>query len=128
MAENDLLIEAGCGWDAGVIGQVVSRCDETSPQVRAYVTREPVIIRDVRDGNNLILPDFYREHHIISTVDVIISATDGTPYGLLEVDSPTLHQYDEHDINFFTGFANVLAEAVARTQKNETTRQSAVRR
>ncbi len=37
-AENDLLIEAGCGWNAGVIGRVVSRCDETSPQGRAYVT------------------------------------------------------------------------------------------
>jgi len=37
--ENDLLIEAGCGWDAGVVGQVVSQADETSPQGRAYVTR-----------------------------------------------------------------------------------------
>jgi hypothetical protein len=26
-AENDLLIEAGCGWDLGVIGRVVSRVD-----------------------------------------------------------------------------------------------------
>ena len=122
-AENDLLIEAGCGWDPGVIGQVVSRADETSPQGRAYITREPVIIHDVRDGNSLILPDFYGQHGIISTVDVIISATDGAPYGIFEIDSPTLHQYDQHDINFLTGFANVLAEAVARTQKNEAIRQ-----
>jgi len=122
--ENDLLVEAGCGWDAGVIGKVVSQSDETSPQGRAYTTGEPVIIRDVRDGNSLVLPDFYPEHGIISTVDVIISATDGTPYGILEVDSPVLHEYDEHDINFLTGFANVLAEAVARTQKNDAIRQS----
>ena len=32
---------------------------------------------------------------------------------------PTLHQYDVHDVNFLTGFANVLAEAVALAQKNE---------
>src|SRR5688500_8518438 len=31
-AENDLLIEAGFGWRAGVVGKVVSRADETSPQ------------------------------------------------------------------------------------------------
>jgi hypothetical protein len=31
-AENDLLIEAGCGWDLGVVGRVVSQADETSPQ------------------------------------------------------------------------------------------------
>lgn len=118
-AENDLLIEAGCGWEAGVVGRVVSQADETSPQGRAYVTREPVIIRDVRDANNLALPDFYPQHGIISTVDVVIATETGAPYGVLEIDSPTLHQYDQHDINFLSGFANVLAEAVARARKNE---------
>jgi len=117
--ENDLLIEAGCGWNSDVVGQVVSQADETSPQGRAYVTREPVIIRDVRNSNNLRLPDFYPAHKIVSTVDVIIETLDGRPYGVLEVDSPTLHQYDEHDINFLRGFANVLAEAVATAQRNE---------
>jgi len=120
--ENDLLIEAGCGWHAGVVGRVVSQANETSPQGRAYVTREPVIIRDVRSANNLALPDFYPEHGIVSTVDVVIAAVEGAPYGVLEIDSPTLHHYDQHDINFLTGFANVLAEAVARAHKNEAMR------
>jgi two-component sensor histidine kinase len=118
-AENDLLIEAGCGWDSGVVGRVISQADETSPQGRAYVTREPVIIRDIRDANNLVLPDFYQQHGIVSTVDVIIATLEGLPYGILEIDSPTLHQYDQHDINFLTGFANVLAEAVATARRNE---------
>jgi two-component sensor histidine kinase len=118
-AENDLLIEAGCGWDSGVVGRVISQADETSPQGRAYVTREPVIIRDIRDANNLVLPDFYKQHGIVSTVDVIIATLEGMPYGILEIDSPTLHQYDQHDINFLTGFANVLAEAVATARRNE---------
>jgi two-component sensor histidine kinase len=117
--ENDLLIEAGCGWHDGVVGRVVSQADETSPQGRAFVTREPVILRDIRDANNLALPDFYPDHGIVSTVDVVIAAVDGVPYGVLEIDSPRLHQYDENDINFLTGFANVLAEAVATAQKNK---------
>jgi two-component sensor histidine kinase len=117
--ENDLLIEAGCGWDTGVVGRVISQADETSPQGRAYITREPVIIRDVRDANNLHLPDFYQDHGIVSTVDVVIATLDGAPYGILEIDSPTLHQYDQHDINFLTGFANVLAEAVSTTRRNK---------
>ena len=37
---------------------------------------------------------------------------DGTPYGVLEIDSQTQHDYDEHDIDFLTGFANIVAEAV----------------
>ncbi len=112
-AENDLLIEAGWGWKPGVVGRVVSQADETSPQGRAYITGEPVIIRNINEGNNLILPAFYEEHGIISTVDVVIAGFEGPPYGVLEVDSPLQHQYDVHDITFLTGFANVLAEAVA---------------
>ena len=115
---NDLLIEAGCGWRDTVVGQVVSQADETSPQGRAYITREPVIIRDVRNANNLALPSFYAQHGIVSTVDVVIPAVDDAPYGVLEIDSPTLHQYDVHDINFLTGFANVLAAAVATAKRN----------
>jgi two-component sensor histidine kinase/putative methionine-R-sulfoxide reductase with GAF domain len=118
--ENDLLVEAGCGWDFGVVGRVVSQAVETSPHGRAYVTGEPIIIRDIRGANNrLALPDFYAQHRIISTVDVLISAPDGQSYGVLEIASPSLHQFDEHDVNFLTGFANVLAEAVASTQKNK---------
>jgi two-component sensor histidine kinase len=78
-----------------------------------------VIIRDVRTANNLVLPEFYTQHGIISTVDVIIAALNGESYGVLEIDSPTLHQYDQYDIDFLTGFANVLAEAVSSVQKTK---------
>ena len=37
-ADNDLLIEAGVGWNDGVVGHVVSRADSSSPQGRAFVT------------------------------------------------------------------------------------------
>lgn len=116
-AENDLLIIAGCGWHFGVVGRVVSQANESSPQGRAYVTGEPVILRNLLEANNLNLPDFYEQHGIISTVDVVIPAIDGVAYGILEIDSPEQHQYDIHDINFLTGFANVLAEAVATSQR-----------
>ena len=122
-AENDLRIEAGCGWHLGVVGRVVSQADESSPQGRAYVTGEPVIIRNLHEANNLDVPAFYAEHGIISTVDVVIPAIDGAAYGVLEVDSPYQHQYDVHDINFLTGFANVLAEAVATAGRSKEIRE-----
>jgi two-component sensor histidine kinase len=111
-AENDLLIEAGYGWNAGVVGNVVSRADETSPQGRAFITGQPSISRDLRKDNDFELPPFYAEHRIISTIDVVIKG-NGHPYGVLEIDSDEQHDYDEHDIDYLTGFANVLAEAVA---------------
>ena len=111
--QGDLLIEAGCGWHVGVVGTVVSQADGSSPQGRAYVTGQPVIIRNLAQADNLNLPAFYPEHGIVSTVDVVIPGFEGTPYGVLEIASPSPHHYDVHDINFLTGFANVLAEAVA---------------
>ena len=119
--ENDLLIEAGCGWHPGVIGRVVSQADESSPQGRAYVTGKPVIIRNLREVNDLILPKFYARHGIVSTIDVLIKGFEDRPaYGVLEIDSPTEHTYDENDIHFLTGFANVLAEAVATQSRVQT--------
>src|SRR6202140_5519332 len=47
-----------------------------------------------------------------SSVVIHVKGED-KPYGVLEIDNDKQHDYDEHDINFLTGFANVLAEAVA---------------
>ena len=115
--EKDLLIEAGHGWHTGVIGNVVSRADVTSPQGRAFITGKPSICDDLRNDNDFKLPSFYAEHGIISTVDVIIKGSDDQPYGVLEIDNDQQHDYDQHDIDFLTGFANVLAEAVATSAR-----------
>lgn len=122
--ENDLLIVAGWGWHEGVVGCVVSAANETSPQGRAYVTGEPVILSDLRKANDVVLPAFYGEHGIISTVDVIIKGKEGDAYGVLEIDNPEQHTYDRHDIDFLTGFANVLAEAVATANRSEILRNT----
>ncbi len=71
-----------------------------------------MICSDLNKDATFLLPSFYAEHGIISTVDVVIKKTEGQPYGVLEIDSPVQHDYDQHDIDYLTGFANVLAEAV----------------
>ena len=118
--EKDLLIEAGHGWKVGVIGTIES-ADPSSPQGRAFVTGEPSICNDVRKDSNFELPGFYAAHSIVSTVDVVIHVKDdATPYGVLEIDNDRQHDYDQHDIDFLTGFANVLAEAVATSARMAT--------
>ena len=114
--ENDLLIEAGYGWKPGVIGRVVSRADGSSPQGRAFITGEPSICSDLGKDNQFVLPSFYAEHSIVSTIDVVIKG-GSRPYGVLEIDNDQQHDYDQHDIDFLTGFANVLAEAVATSER-----------
>jgi two-component sensor histidine kinase len=122
--EGDLLVEAGFGWQAGVVGLVVSKADETSVQGRAFVTGQPVIIPNRWEANTVMLPAFYGQHGITSTMDVIIKALDGVPYGVLEIASAAEHVYDQHDVDFLTGFASLLAEAVATVQRSEVLRQT----
>ena len=116
--ENDLLVEAGVGWHSGVVGGVVSRADRSSPQGRAFITGKPVIGEDLSKDNSFLLPSFYAEHGIVSTLDVVIKTKEGQPWGILEIDNPKRHVYDEHDIDFVTGFANILAEAVNTSKRN----------
>ena len=123
--QNDLLIVAGYGWQDGVVGDVVSRADLSSPQGRAFTTGDPSICDDLQTGPYSDLPPFYAAHGIVSIIDVIIKGTDERPYGILEIDNNRQHDYDQHDINFLTGFANVLAEAVS-TASREAALQVAV--
>jgi signal transduction histidine kinase len=115
--ENDLLIVAGYGWQDGVIGHVVSRADMSSPQGRAFTTGLPSIIDDLQQVADFDPPPFYAAHGIVSIIDVIIKGNDDQPYGILEIDNDKQHDYDQHDINFLTGFANVLAEAVSTASR-----------
>jgi signal transduction histidine kinase/ActR/RegA family two-component response regulator len=115
--QNDLLIVAGYGWQEGVIDCVVSRADVSSPQGRAFTTGEPTICDDLKKDAGFVLPPFYAAHGIVSTIDVIIKGSDEQPYGILEIDNNRQHDYDQYDINFLTGFANVLAEAVSTASR-----------
>lgn len=124
--ESDLLVEAGVGWHADVIGSLVSRADHSSPQGRAFITGEPVICDDLSRDSAFVLPSLYADHGIVSIIDVIIKG-NGRAYGVLEIDSPEPHRYDRHDVDFLTGFANVLAEAVATTKRNTLLRSAVAR-
>ena len=113
---DDLLIVAGYGWNEGVVGHVISRADASSPQGRAFVTGSPSICKDLRQDSQFKLPSFYAEHGIVSTIDVLIRGVL-KPFGVLEIDSDERQDYDDQDIIFLTGFANILAEAVATADR-----------
>jgi two-component sensor histidine kinase len=126
-SENDLLVVAGHGWKLGVVGYAISVANESSPQGRAFATGQPQVCPNIEEANTYSLPAFYPQHGILSTVDVLVAAKSGLPFGVLEVDSASPDAFDEHDINFLTGFANVLAEAVATSERSEALRKTIAR-
>jgi two-component sensor histidine kinase len=125
--QNDLLVVAGYGWKAGVVGFAISVADETSPQGRAFTTGKPQLCPNIDAANTYNLPAFYLDHRILSTVDVLVAAKTGPPFGVLEVDSLAANAFEAHDIDFLTGFANVLAEAVVTSARSEELRRTIIR-
>ena len=108
MAQNDLIIEAGHGWQPNIIGTSVARADASSPGGHAFVSKQPIICDDLSKTDYVLSP-VYAQHSIVSTVNVPISGTNGdVPFGILEIDSDQIRHFDQHDVDFLTGFANVL--------------------
>ena len=114
--QDDLVGVAGVGWKEGVVQHFISKADISSPQGRAFITGNPSICYNLGADTTFRLPPFYAEYGIVSTIGVVIKG-NGNPYGVLEVDSDKPHKYDLHDINFLTGFANVVAEAVQKADR-----------
>src|ERR1700749_2677167 len=93
-SENDLLVVAGHGWHDGVVGYAISVADQTSPQGLAFETGEPQLCPNITEANTYTPPSFYQDHGIISTVDVLVAAQTGSPFGVLEVDSKVNDAFD----------------------------------
>jgi DNA-binding response OmpR family regulator len=118
--EDDLLIESGFGWKEGLIGLVVSRADESSPQGRAFINRAPVVCADLSKDEMFARPTHHTMHGILSTLDVVIGHDyhpDRVPYGVLELGNRSQHNYDAHEVDFLTGIANILAQAVEAAKR-----------
>lgn len=119
--ENDLILEAGIGWDLGVIGRAVAQAENSSPPGRAFIGRRPVVCRDLTQDPTFVRSSFYSQHSIISTLDVVIgdsSSASRMPYGVLEISSTTQRGYDPQDTDFLTAIANIIAATVAAARRN----------
>ena len=115
-AENNLLVRAGVGWRAGVVGQATLGADAASPAGYALKTSEPVIANDLATEQRFRTPALLAEHGIRRAINVIIRG-DGTAYGVLEADSPRPGTFLSEDIAFLQAAANLLGVAIERCRR-----------
>jgi len=110
-----LLVRAGVGWKPGVVGvATIEIMDDTSEGV-ALKTNKPMISPDISTESRFRYPPFLTENGVRAVVNVvIIGGKDKPPFGILQVDSRKPREFNESDITFLTGYANLLAGAVDR--------------
>ena len=114
-AENRLLVRAGVGWDEGVVGHATVGADLASPAGYALRTGKPVISNHLENEQRFRTPELLIEHGIRRAMNVILQG-DGSPFGVLEVDSRSEGEFGEHDIAFLQGAANILGMAIEQQQ------------
>lgn len=110
---DDLLVVAGIGWAADVVGRVSLPATMPSPPGRAFRTGEAVYIEDLRHNGEFEYSGLLRDHGVVALVNVPIRTADFT-YGVLEADSNEPRRFNEDDQNFLIGFANLIAAAVEK--------------
>jgi two-component sensor histidine kinase len=112
-----LLVRAGVGWIAGVVGRTTVQASIDSSEGLALQTLDPVASDDIATEKRFVYAPFLTENGVHALVNVIILGADGQPpYGLLEVDSRTPRRFTEDDMMFLQTYANMLAAAVDRFQ------------
>src|SRR6187551_1927112 len=85
-AENRFLVRAGVGWQEGIVGVATVGADLESPSGFALRTGKPVISNHLENEQRFRTPELLLEHGIRRAMNVILQG-DGSPYGVLEVDS-----------------------------------------
>ena len=116
---NDLLVVAGRGWRAGVVGHATLGAGLSSPAGYALQTGLPVLTNDLDGEDRFRTPDLLREHGIHSAINVAIGAPDAVSYGVLEVDSTSRGEFSGSDTVFLQALGNVLAAALARHENEQ---------
>ena len=114
-AENRLLVRAGVGWEEGVVGHATVGADLASPAGYALRTGKPVISNHLENEQRFRTPELLVEHGVRRAMNVILQG-DGSPFGVLEVDSRSEGEFGEHDIAFLQGAANILGMAIEQQQ------------
>ncbi len=112
-SENRLLVRAGVGWHAGVVGKASVGADLASPAGFALRTGKPVISNHLENEERFKTPEILTQHGIHRAMNVILQG-DGRPFGVLEVDSRSEDKFAEQDLAFLQGAANILGMAIER--------------
>ena len=119
--EGRFLVTAGVGWGPDVVGVATVGADIESPAGYALITGKPVISNHLENEERFRTPELLARHGIRRAMNVILQG-DGSPYGVLEVDSRSEIEFSVRDISFLQGAANLLGMAIERRRIEESLR------
>jgi two-component sensor histidine kinase len=113
---TDLLLRAGFGWKADLVGTIVASVAPDSYAGYTFDTRLPAVTDDFASESRFKVHGYLRDYGCISGINVTIAGRDDRFYGTLGVCTKTRRRFAAQDIAFVGAVANLLAGAIARRQ------------
>jgi len=117
-AGDALLLRAGIGWRAGLVGRATVGAGSESQAGYTLLTNQPVIVRDLRTETRFSGPPLLHEHGVVSGMSVVIRGRE-RPYGVLGAHTIRPREFTPDDVRFLQAIANMLASTVARKRTEE---------
>ena len=114
-----LLVRAGVGWKAGVVGSWTELTGRSSQAGYTLLTGSPTVTYDPATEDRFEPSDLDGDHDAQSALCVVIHAGD-EPFGVLGAITTQLREFSEYDVSFMQSIANVLATAVERSRSRRT--------
>ncbi len=108
-----LLLRAGVGWRAGLVGHATVGAGTDSQAGYTLLSARPVIVEDLRTETRFHGPPLLHQHGVVSGMSVIIHGTE-RPFGVLGIHTATCRTFTHDDVHFLQAIANVLAAAISR--------------
>ena len=110
-----LRLVAGQGWQPGRVGRELVGAGGGSMAGFTLLADAPVVVDDLARETRFHPPALLLDHGVVSGVTAIIPG-EAAVWGVLGVFSAQQRRFDADDANFLQNVANVLGDALVRTQ------------
>jgi two-component sensor histidine kinase len=108
---DHLVLKAGLGWQAGLVGQATVGIDQDSQAGFTLSEARPVIVADLQSELRFRGPKLLHDHGVRSGVSVVIPGANVRPFGVFGVHSRDVKRFDATDAEFLQSLANIIAGA-----------------
>ena len=116
---NNMLLLTGVGWKDGLVGHAVIDAKLNSQAGYTLKSSKPVVVYDLNTETRFSGPELLHEHKVISGISIVIPGENG-PWGVLGTHSTQHKTFTKNDVNFLHSISNLLANAIARKNIEDT--------
>ena len=117
--DAELLLRAGSGWKAGLVGAANVSTGRDSQAGYTLASGRPVIVDNLEAENRFTGEPLLREHGVVSGITAPIAGRDGRAYGVLGAHTAKRRKFHDYDVSFLVALANVAAGAIQRRQLDQ---------